>query len=141
MASAGFFCAELVIGSMWYDPDGHRPEIFRHRVGHHKHGVSLRRRPVAAGNEVAGNWYLPLLMSMGLLLLGGLSAFLMHPQRPFTEIEGHVPTGRMVAAEQGPGVWASAAGYAWEAPLGEGTSRSNGAIRRSKPRLDREGRL
>jgi hypothetical protein len=36
---------------------------------------------------------------MGLLLLGGFSAFLMHPERPFTETEGHVPLGKVVAAE------------------------------------------
>lgn len=38
-------------------------------------------------------------MSMGLLLLGGVSAFLMHPERPFTESEGRAPSGTVVAAE------------------------------------------
>jgi len=37
--------------------------------------------------DVTGNWYLPFLMSMGLLLLGGFSAFLMHPETPFEEGE------------------------------------------------------
>lgn len=49
--------------------------------------------------DATGNWYLPFLMSMGLLLLGGLSAFLMHPERPFTEAEGRLPSGKVVAAE------------------------------------------
>jgi hypothetical protein len=35
--------------------------------------------------DVTGNWYLPFLMSMGLLLLGLFSAFLMHPETPFEE--------------------------------------------------------
>jgi hypothetical protein len=57
--------------------------------------------PLVAGFviDATGNWYLPFLMSMGLLLLGGFSAFLMHPERPFKEIEGRVPTGKVVAAE------------------------------------------
>jgi len=36
---------------------------------------------------------------MGLLLLGGFSAFLMHPERPFTGAEGRLPVGKVVAAE------------------------------------------
>jgi hypothetical protein len=41
--------------------------------------------------DVTGNWYLPFLMSMGLLLLGLFSAFLMRPETPFEE-EGAVAT-------------------------------------------------
>ncbi len=43
--------------------------------------------PLVAGYviDVTGNWYLPFLMSMGLLLLGGFSAFLMHPEEPFQD--------------------------------------------------------
>ena len=44
--------------------------------------------------DATGNWYLPFLMSMGLLLLGGFSAFLMHPERPFTGAEGRLPSGQ-----------------------------------------------
>jgi hypothetical protein len=49
--------------------------------------------------DVTGNWYLPFLMSMGLLLLGGFSAFLMHPETPFDEGEVLPKAGRPVAAE------------------------------------------
>jgi MFS family permease len=44
--------------------------------------------PLVAGYviDVTGNWYLPFLMSMGLLLLGGFSAFLMHPEQPFEDV-------------------------------------------------------
>jgi hypothetical protein len=41
---------------------------------------------------------LPFLMSMGLLLIGGFSAFLMHPEIPFDEGSA-LPAGRPVAAE------------------------------------------
>jgi cyanate permease len=43
--------------------------------------------PLVAGFviDATGNWYLPFLMSMGLLVLGGCSAFLMHPEQPFDE--------------------------------------------------------
>jgi MFS family permease len=39
--------------------------------------------PLVAGFviDATGNWYLPFLMSLGLLLLGGFSAFLIHPER------------------------------------------------------------
>jgi hypothetical protein len=33
-------------------------------------------------------------MSIGLLLLGGLCAFMMHPETPFEEAEASVPAGR-----------------------------------------------
>jgi MFS family permease len=57
--------------------------------------------PLVAGYviDVTGNWYLPFLMSMGLLLLGGFSAFLMHPEQPFEEVGPVMPLGKAVAAE------------------------------------------
>ena len=48
--------------------------------------------------DVTGNWYLPFLMSMGLLLLGGFSAFLMHPETPFEEAESIPPPARPAVA-------------------------------------------
>jgi MFS family permease len=57
--------------------------------------------PLVAGYviDVTGNWYLPFLMSMGLLVLGGFCAFLMHPEIPFEADEAMVSGGRPVAAE------------------------------------------
>jgi hypothetical protein len=49
--------------------------------------------------DITGNWYLPFLMSMGLLLLGAFSAFLMHPEIPFDEGTALPAAGRPVAAE------------------------------------------
>jgi MFS family permease len=56
--------------------------------------------PLVAGYviDVTGNWYLPFLMSMGLLLLGLFCAFLMHPETPFEPGEAAPPVGRPVAA-------------------------------------------
>jgi MFS family permease len=58
--------------------------------------------PLVAGYviDVTGNWYLPFLMSMGLLLLGGLSALLMHPENPFEELAEVNPVKRGVLAQQ-----------------------------------------
>jgi MFS family permease len=43
--------------------------------------------PLVAGYVIdqTHNWYLPFLMSMGLLLLGAFTALLMHPEKPFAE--------------------------------------------------------
>jgi hypothetical protein len=49
--------------------------------------------------DVTGNWYLPFLMTIGLLLLGGFCAFLMHPETPFEEAGTGVPTGQPLPAE------------------------------------------
>jgi MFS family permease len=56
--------------------------------------------PLVAGYviDATGNWYLPFLISMGLLLLGGFSAFLMHPEKPFAPTDGIEAAGRPVAA-------------------------------------------
>jgi MFS family permease len=55
--------------------------------------------PIVAGVviDITGNWYLPFLMSMGLLLLGTLTAFLMHPETPF-ESRGRRPVADAAAA-------------------------------------------
>ncbi|MBV8701325.1 MAG: MFS transporter, partial [Bradyrhizobium sp.] len=58
--------------------------------------------PLVAGFviDMTGNWYLPFLMSMGLLAVGLVSAFLMRPERPFEDREPAVlPAGKVVAAE------------------------------------------
>ncbi|MGA7999458.1 MAG: MFS transporter, partial [Bradyrhizobium sp.] len=56
--------------------------------------------PLVAGYviDVTGNWYLPFLMSMGLLLLGLFSAFLMHPETPFEEEGSVAPMARPLTA-------------------------------------------
>src|SRR5271156_1359243 len=87
--SSGFFFAELVIGPMWSVPMDIAPKYSGTAAGLMNSGSALAAivSPLVAGIviDVTGNWYLPFLMSMGLLLLGGFSAFLMHPQKQFEE--------------------------------------------------------
>jgi hypothetical protein len=87
------------------DTDGHCAKIFRHCRGPHEHRVGAcgDRFPLVAGFviDATGNWYLPFLMSMGLLVLGGCSAFLMHPEQPFDEAAARSTAGRPATAGSG----------------------------------------
>lgn len=95
--SGGFFFAEITIGPMWSIPMDIAPKYSGTAAGLMNTGSALAAivSPLVAGYviDVTGNWYLPFLMSMGLLLLGLFSAFLMHPETPFEE-GGAVATGR-----------------------------------------------
>jgi nitrate/nitrite transporter NarK len=101
--SGGFFFAELVIGPMWSVPMDIASKYSGTAAGLMNTGSALAAivSPLVAGYviDVTGNWYLPFIMSMGLLLLGGFSAFLMHPETPFGEGEALAVAGRPVAAE------------------------------------------
>jgi MFS family permease len=98
--SGGFFFAELVIGPIWSVPMDIAPKYSGTAAGLMNTGSALAAivSPLVAGYviDVTGNWYLPFLMSMGLLLLGGFAAFLMHPEKPFEEV-GTAPLGQPVA--------------------------------------------
>jgi MFS family permease len=91
--SGGFFFCEIVIGPMWSIPMDIAPKYSGTAAGLMNTGSAAAAivSPLVAGYviDVTGNWYLPFLMSMGLLLLGLLCAFLMHPESPFEE-EGEV---------------------------------------------------
>jgi MFS family permease len=84
--SGGFFFAELVIGPIWSVPMDIAPKYSGTAAGLMNTGSALAAivSPLVAGYviDVTGNWYLPFLMSIGLLLLGGFCAFLMHPETP-----------------------------------------------------------
>src|SRR3984957_2781411 len=101
--SGGFFFAELVIGPIWSVPMDIAPKYSGTAAGLMNSGSALAAivSPLVAGYviDVTGNWYLPFLMSMGLLLLGGFCAFLMHPEIPFDEGEIMSSAGRPVLAE------------------------------------------
>ena len=107
--SGGFFFAELVIGPIWSVPMDIAPKYSGTASGLMNTGSAFAAivSPLVAGFviDMTGNWYLPFLISMVLLLLGGLSAFLMHPERPFTEAEGAPAVrkggGRGVGAAEG----------------------------------------
>ncbi len=85
--SSGFFCAELCIGPMWSVPMDIAPKYSGMAAGFMNTGSAFAAivSPLVAGYliDLTGNWYLPFLLSMLLMLLGAVSAFLMHPERPF----------------------------------------------------------
>src|SRR3569833_275290 len=79
--SAGFFFAELVIGPMWAVPMDIAPR-YANTTANKKNTKTTNAAivsPLAAGYviDVTGNWYLPFLITIGLLLVGGFTAFLM----------------------------------------------------------------
>ena len=100
--SGGFFFAEITIGPMWSIPMDIAPKYSGTAAGLMNSGSALAAivSPLVAGYviDVTGNWYLPFLMSMGLLLLGLFSAFLMHPETPFEEGEAVAPAAGALAA-------------------------------------------
>jgi len=100
--SGGFFFAEITIGPMWSIPMDIAPKYSGTAAGLMNTGSALAAivSPLVAGYviDVTGNWYLPFLMSMGLLLLGLFSAFLMHPEIPFEEGDAMAPAARPLTA-------------------------------------------
>jgi nitrate/nitrite transporter NarK len=100
--SSGFFFAELVIGPMWSVPMDIAPKYSGTAAGLMNTGSALAAivSPLVAGYviDITGNWYLPFLMSMGLLLLGGFCALLMHPETPFQEVGVRPSAGRPLPA-------------------------------------------
>jgi MFS family permease len=101
--SAGFFFIEIIIGPIWSVPMDIAPKYSGTASGLMNTGSAFAAivSPLVAGYviDVTGNWYLPFIMSIGLLLLGGFCAFLMHPERPFEETEARVPAGQTIPAE------------------------------------------
>lgn len=101
--SSGFFFIEIIIGPIWSVPMDIAPKYSGTASGLMNTGSAFAAivSPLVAGYviDVTGNWYLPFIMSIGLLLLGGFCAFLMHPETPFEEAGPAMPTGRTLAAE------------------------------------------
>jgi MFS family permease len=87
--SAGFFFAEMVIGPMWAIPMDIAPKYSGTASGLMNSGSALAAilSPLVAGyvTDVTGDPQLPFVLAIGILMLGALSSFLMHPERPFTE--------------------------------------------------------
>lgn len=100
--SSGFFFIEIIIGPIWSVPMDIAPKYSGTASGLMNTGSAFAAivSPLVAGYviDVTGNWYLPFIMSIGLLLLGGFCAFLMHPETPFEESET-VGAGRPQPAE------------------------------------------
>ena len=85
--SSGFFFAEITIGPMWAIPMDIAPEYSGTASGIMNTGSALAAiiSPVIGGWMIdrTGNWDLPFLCSMALMLAGAGLAFTMHPERRF----------------------------------------------------------
>jgi MFS family permease len=101
--SGGFFFSEIIIGPIWSVPMDIAPKYSGTASGLMNSGSALAAivSPTVAGLviDATGNWYLPFLITIGLLLVGGFCAFLMHPERPFEEAGQIIPAGRPLPAE------------------------------------------
>ena len=88
---SAFFFAELVIGPMWAIPMDIAPKYSGTAAGIMNSGSALAAilSPMVFGfiADLTGNWVLPFAGSLGLLLLGAMLAFTMHPERTFEEQE------------------------------------------------------
>ena len=86
---AAFFCAEIVIGPMWSVPMDIAPRYSGTASGLMNTGSALAAvlSPLAFGfiADRTGDWHLPFIGSLGLLLLGAVLAFTMHPEVAFDD--------------------------------------------------------
>jgi MFS family permease len=87
--SGGFFFLELVIGPIWSVPMDVAPQYSGTASGIMNTGSAVAGivSPLAFGAIVdwTGNWILPFAVSIGLLLLGVVLSFTMHPDRKFLD--------------------------------------------------------
>ena len=87
--AGGFFFAESTIGPMWAIPMDIAPKYSGTASGLMNSGSALAAivSPVVAGlvADYTGDKQLPFVLAIGILLLGALSSFLMHPEKQFTE--------------------------------------------------------
>jgi MFS family permease len=101
--SGGFFFAEMVIGPMWSIPMDIAPKFSGTAAGLMNLGSAFAAivSPLVAGVviDITGNWYLPFIMSMGLLLVGAIAAFFMHPEKPLEEIYAASPASAAAIAK------------------------------------------
>ena len=84
---AALFCAEIVIGPMWSIPMDITPTHSGTASGIMNTGSAIAAilSPLAFGliADLTGDWHLPFLGSLGLMLLGAGLAFTMRPEVSF----------------------------------------------------------
>src|SRR6185503_15657503 len=101
--AGGFFFAEMVIGPMWAIPMDIAPKYSGTASGLMNTGSALAAilSPVVAGRlvDLTGDQQLPFTVAIGVLMLGALTTFLMHPERQFTDEVLAAPKPRPQAAE------------------------------------------
>ncbi len=87
--TAGFFFAEMTIGPMWAIPMDIAPKFSGTASGLMNTGSALAAiiSPVIGGYLIqkTGNWMLPFIVSMGVILVGAALSFTMHPERPLAD--------------------------------------------------------
>ena len=102
LLSAGFFCLELVIGPIWAVPMDIAPQYAGTASGLMNFGSAVAAivSPLVFGFvvDLTGNWTLPFIGSVALLVLGAVLAFTMHPERRFSD-EAVAVSGKPLAAE------------------------------------------
>jgi MFS family permease len=95
--SLGFFFAEMTIGPMWAIPMDIAPKYSGTASGIMNSGSALAAilSPVVGGFliEKSGNWLLPFIVSIGVIIMGAIFSFTMHPEKPLADIPtaGAVP--------------------------------------------------
>lgn len=99
--AGGFFFAESTIGPMWAIPMDIAPKYSGTASGLMNSGSALAAilSPVVAGfvTDFTGDKQLPFILAIGVLMVGALSSFLMHPERQFSE--NALPGGAPAPAE------------------------------------------
>ncbi len=87
--AGAFLCAELVIGPIWSIPMDIAPKYSGTASGFMNTGsaVAAVLSPQAFGYlaDLTGNWHVPFIGSLGLLLLGAALSFSMRPDVPFED--------------------------------------------------------
>jgi MFS family permease len=87
--AGAFFCAELVIGPIWAVPMDIAPAYSGTASGFMNTGsaVAAVLSPLAFGYlaDLTGNWHVPFIGSLGLLLLGAALSFFMRVEEPFQQ--------------------------------------------------------
>jgi MFS family permease len=87
--SAGFFFAEMTIGPMWAIPMDIAPKFSGTASGLMNTGSALAAivSPVIGGYLIqkTGNWMLPFMVSVGVILIGAVLSFTMHPEQPLAD--------------------------------------------------------
>jgi MFS family permease len=89
--STGFFFAEMTIGPMWAIPMDIAPKFSGTASALMNIGSASAAivSPVIGGYLIqkSGNWLLPFIVSVGIILIGAVLTFTMHPERPLKDEE------------------------------------------------------
>ncbi|MFI5021116.1 MAG: MFS transporter [Alphaproteobacteria bacterium] len=93
--SAAFFCLEVTIGPIWSVPMDIAPRFSGTASGIMNTGSAAAgfASPFVFGwlVDLTGDWHLPFWGSIGLLLLGAVLSFWMHPERPVEAADAAPP--------------------------------------------------